>query len=79
MIFETSAVVFGFITIFALASGLIVLWRRGRDDLDAWGLFISRVLRGDSRPARNPPHDHRAPGGSDETQGDQQGTAATPS
>jgi hypothetical protein len=25
------------IMIFMLVSGLIVLWRRGRDDLDAWG------------------------------------------
>jgi hypothetical protein len=55
---QTPAIIFGFIVIFMLVSGLIVLWRRGRDDLDAWGLFISRVLRGDHQSPRKPPHDH---------------------
>jgi hypothetical protein len=54
--FQTSAIIFGFIVIFMLISGLIVLWRRGRDDLDAWGLFISRVLHG-NQSTRKPPHD----------------------
>lgn len=31
-----------------LASGLLVLWRRGAEDLDAWGRFVSRILRGDN-------------------------------
>jgi uncharacterized iron-regulated membrane protein len=34
-VLQTSAIIFGFIAIFMLVSGLIVLWRRGRDDLDA--------------------------------------------
>jgi hypothetical protein len=34
---QTPAIIFGFIMIFMLVLGLIVLWRRGRDDLDAWG------------------------------------------
>jgi hypothetical protein len=49
------SVIFCCIPILALASGLVVLWRRGADDLDAWGLFVSRVLRGDRRPARELP------------------------
>jgi uncharacterized iron-regulated membrane protein len=44
---QTPAIIFSFIMIFMLVSGLIVLWRRSRDDLDAWGLFIFRVLRSD--------------------------------
>lgn len=55
---QTSAIIFGFIVIFMLVSGLIVLLRRGRDDLDAWGLFISRVLHGDPQTTQNPPRDH---------------------
>ena len=51
---QTTALILGFIVIFMLVSGLIVLWRRGRDDLDAWGLVISRVLRGDPQSTRNP-------------------------
>jgi hypothetical protein len=34
---QTSAIIFGFILIFVLVSGLVLLWRRGADDLDAWG------------------------------------------
>jgi hypothetical protein len=49
---QTPAIIFGFILIFVLVSGLVVLWRRGADDLDAWGLFISRVLRGDRHGGR---------------------------
>jgi hypothetical protein len=68
---QTSAVIFGSIIIFVLVAGLIVLWRRGADDLDAWGLFVSRVLRGDRRPTRELPHsapgrfarDQRSPAG----------------
>jgi hypothetical protein len=52
---QTSAVIFGLIMIFTLVSGLVVLWRRGRDDLDAWGLFISRVLIAEAAlPMDNP-------------------------
>ena len=56
---QTSAIIFGFILIFALVSGLVVLWRRGADDLDAWGLFVSRVLRGDRQSTRKLPRDQR--------------------
>jgi hypothetical protein len=56
---QASAVIFGFILIFVFVSGLIVLWRRGAYDLDAWGIFVSRVLRGDRRSTRKPPRDHR--------------------
>jgi hypothetical protein len=58
VILQTSAIIFGFIVIFMLVSGLIVLLRRGRDDLDAWGLFISRVLHGGPSNNSNPPLDH---------------------
>lgn len=51
---QASAIILGFIFVFVLASGLVVLWRRGADDLDAWGLFVSRVLRGDHQPTRTP-------------------------
>ncbi|HXC76629.1 MAG TPA: hypothetical protein VNU19_06215 [Candidatus Acidoferrum sp.] len=40
---------FTLIIVFVLVSGLVVLWRRGADDLDAWGLFVMRVLRGERR------------------------------
>jgi len=40
---------FALILVFVLVSGLVVLWRRGADDLDAWGLFVMRVLRGERR------------------------------
>jgi hypothetical protein len=56
---QASAIIFGFILTFVLVSGLIVLWRRGPDDLDAWGLFVSRVLRGDRQSTRKPARDHR--------------------
>jgi hypothetical protein len=55
---QTSAIIFGSIVIFMLVSGLIVLWHRGPDDLDAWGLFISRVLHGDRPSSQGPPLDH---------------------
>jgi len=62
----TSAIIFGFIVIFMLVSGLIVLWHRGSEDLDAWGLFIARVLHGDRPSTQEPPlnHEdyHRQPG-----------------
>ena len=56
---QTSAIIFGFVLIFVLVSGLIVLWHRGADDLDAWGLFVSRVLRGDCQSTRKSPRDRR--------------------
>ena len=56
---QTSAIIFGFIVIFTLISGLFVLWHRGPDDLDAWGLFISRVLHGDRPSTQEPPPDHK--------------------
>jgi len=34
---QASAIFCGFIMIFMLVSGLIVLWHRGSDDLDTWG------------------------------------------
>jgi uncharacterized iron-regulated membrane protein len=40
---------FALILVLVLASGLVILWRRGADDLDAWGLFVVRVLRGERR------------------------------
>jgi hypothetical protein len=47
VIFTSELVVF--IIGFVLVAGLVVLWRRGADDLDAWGLFVMRVLRGERR------------------------------
>ncbi len=49
---QTSALISALILIFVLTSGLIILWRRGADDLDAWGLFVSRILRGDKSKRR---------------------------
>ena len=57
--FQTSAIIIGFVLIFVLVSGLIVLLHRGTDDLDAWGLFVARVLHGDRRSTRKLP---RGPG-----------------
>jgi uncharacterized iron-regulated membrane protein len=54
---QISAIIFGCILIFVLVSGLIVLWHRGPDELDAWGLFVSRVLRGDRQFTRKLPRD----------------------
>lgn len=34
------------VVLFVLAAGLLILWRKGRRDLDAWGDFINRVFRG---------------------------------
>jgi hypothetical protein len=39
----------GFILIFVLVSGLVILCVRGPADLEAWGAFVARVLRGDKR------------------------------
>ena len=41
---------FAAIVLFTLTSGLVVLWWREADDLDAWGMFVMRVLRGE-RPS----------------------------
>jgi hypothetical protein len=57
--FQTSAIIIGFALIFVLVSGLIVLLRRGADDLDAWGRFVSRVLYGDRRSTRKLPRGPR--------------------
>lgn len=40
---------FAAIVLFTLTSGLVVLWWREADDLDAWGMFVMRVLRGERR------------------------------
>jgi hypothetical protein len=53
---QAPAIVVGVILIFVLASGLLVLWRRGIDDLEAWGRFVSRILRGDTQPSERPLH-----------------------
>jgi hypothetical protein len=45
--------------VFVLVSGLVVLWRRGADDLDAWGIFVVRVFRGDRRDRHRRPPDDR--------------------
>jgi hypothetical protein len=42
-------VLMGVILIFVLISGLVILLRRGPAELDAWGTFVARVLRGDRR------------------------------
>lgn len=54
---QTSAIVFGFILIFVFVSGLIVLWCRGIDDLEAWGIFVSRILHGGPLSTRKWPRD----------------------
>jgi hypothetical protein len=59
VILQAWAIIFGLILTFVLISGLVVLWHRGADDLDAWGLFVSRVLRGDRQSTRKPLRDHR--------------------
>jgi hypothetical protein len=51
---QISAIISGFILTFVLVSGLVVLFLRGADDLDSWGLFVARVLRGDSRAMKLP-------------------------
>jgi hypothetical protein len=48
--FMTTGIILAVILALVLLSGLVVLWRRGPDDLDAWGLFVTRVLRGERRP-----------------------------
>ncbi len=40
-------VLFLIVLLFVLVSGLYVLCRRGASDLEAWGRFVSQVLRGD--------------------------------
>jgi hypothetical protein len=54
---QTSAIVFGSILIFVLVSGLIVLWCRGTDDLEAWGIFVSRILHGGPLSTQKRPRD----------------------
>lgn len=51
---QISAIIGGFILTFVLVSGLVVLLLRGAADLDSWGLFVARVLRGDSRARKLP-------------------------
>ena len=46
---QGAALLFAIIVMFVLVSGLVILWRRGPDELDAWGAFVTRVLRGDRR------------------------------
>ena len=46
---QGAAVLFAIIVIFVLISGLVILLRRGPDELEAWGAFVTRVLRGDRR------------------------------
>jgi uncharacterized iron-regulated membrane protein len=48
-VIQGAALLFAIILIFVLVSGLVILWRRGPDELDAWGDFVARVLRGDRR------------------------------
>jgi len=54
-VIQVAGLIFGAILIFVLVSGLVVLWRRGADDLDAWGVFVMRVLRGERRRTAPPP------------------------
>jgi hypothetical protein len=35
------------IILFVFVAGLLILWRKGAGDLDAWGVFVSRVIRGE--------------------------------
>jgi len=49
---QAAGLIFVFILIFALVSGLVILWLRGPDDLEAWGLFVGRVLRGGDHGGR---------------------------
>ena len=46
---QGAAVLFAIIVIFVPISGLVILLRRGPDELEAWGAFVTRVLRGDRR------------------------------
>jgi hypothetical protein len=48
-VIQGAGVLFAIILIFVLVSGLIILLRRGPEELDAWGAFVTRVLRGDRR------------------------------
>jgi hypothetical protein len=48
-VIQGAALLFAIIVTFVLVSGLVILWRRGPDELDAWGAFVTRVLRGDRR------------------------------
>ena len=51
---QGAGLIFGVVILFVLVSGLVVLWRRGPADLDAWGLFVARVLRGERRTVGRP-------------------------
>ena len=58
MILTATGLIYAALIVFVLVSGLVVLWRRGADDLDAWGIFVMRVIRGDrlDRHRRLPEH-----------------------
>jgi uncharacterized iron-regulated membrane protein len=47
VVIQVAVIAIAAVLLFALVSGLVVLWRRGASDLDAWGLFVVRVLRSD--------------------------------
>jgi hypothetical protein len=48
-------VLFLIVLLFVLVSGLYVLCCRGASDLEAWGRFVSQVIRGDR--VRPTPHE----------------------
>jgi hypothetical protein len=58
VILTATRLIYAALIAFVLVSGLLVLWRRGADDLDAWGTFIARVIRGDrlDQPRRTADH-----------------------
>jgi len=53
-VIQGAALLFAIIVMFVLVSGLVILWRRGLDELDAWGVFVTRVLCGDRRNIDRP-------------------------
>jgi hypothetical protein len=34
------------VILFVLTTGFLILWRKGRADLEAWGNFVNRIFRG---------------------------------
>lgn len=62
MILTATGLIYASFIAFVLVSGHLILWRRGADDLDAWGTFITRVIRGDQLDQRRRVADHSIKG-----------------
>jgi hypothetical protein len=47
LVIATAEIMLIGVVLLALATGLLVLWRWGPTELDAWGRYVSRILHGD--------------------------------